>query len=228
MPTRISNALIAVALVLLGSVSTAAVFLARAKHAPDNAVSCQVQDLTKRASEEEKTALFVFDREWLSSARVCSVGGFTILVPARQTEAHVIFVYRGRKPVLERTRDSSLVYSPMVPDNRFDQDTVNVWHPCEGRVTRLFYDTRTGTGNVSVGDLNFDGMPDTRLLSTPGGDIDQAYAWYQGAWHDIANTKLLIGERWQPARFIDGEWRVVQEGDAHAQPKSTTDCTPAA
>lgn len=63
----------------------------------------------------------------MSRAQVYSVGGFTVVVPAAQAEGHIINIYKGLKPVFQRTRDGSFDYSPTVPDGKFDQMVVNFW-----------------------------------------------------------------------------------------------------
>ena len=57
-----------------------------------------------------------------------------------------------------------------------------------------------------------------------GGEVVQAHGWYQGAWHQIAKRKMLIGEQWRPIRFEDGEYRIGNPGEP-AQSR-TNGCRP--
>jgi len=89
---------------------------------------------------------------------------------------------------------------------------VNIWHPCEGDVTKLYYTTRGKEPVVMIGDLNFDGRPDTRTVWN-GNAIREFYGMYQEAWHRLEKGKMLIGDTWQPVRFKDGEWRIRDPSD---------------
>jgi hypothetical protein len=214
MATLSQRIVVAAGLVLLGSVVTAAAFLIDARRQSAlNGIDCQILDPAQVSSESDRNLWRLLNPEWGSHARVCSMGGFSIAVPASQTEGHVINVSKGQRPVFRRTQDDTWVYSPTVPVGRFDQMVVNIWHPCEGDVTRLFYDTRGKESSVSVGDLNFDGLPDSRFMWA-NGEIVQGYGWYQGAWHQLEKRKMLIEGQWRPVRFEDGEYRIENSGDA--------------
>jgi hypothetical protein len=150
---------------------------------------------------------------WLIHARVCAIGGFTVAVPDAQTEGHIIAVYKGLKPVFQRARDGTLVYSPRVPDSRSDQEIVNIWHPCEGDVTKLLYTTRAGEPHVTVEDRTFSGIPNERVVWN-GSDIQEIYVWYQEAWHRMQKGNMLVDGKWQAAHFAEGEWRIREPNDS--------------
>jgi hypothetical protein len=209
----------AVALLALGCISTVLLQKGLGHRAAYRGVECWIGDIANAKTSKEQAILRVVGDEWMSRAQVCSIGGFTIVVPAAQTDGHIINIYKGAKPVFQRTRDGSFDYSPTVPDRRIDQMVVNFWHPCEGDVTRLFYTTRGNGPVVQIGDLNFHGGPDTRTILN-GQEIAEEYGMYQDAWHRIDKGKMLLDGKWQSMRFRDGEWRIGDPSDPKAASNS--------
>src|ERR1700691_2958613 len=201
----------ALALFALG-ISTAVLLRASFHRSAYQGVVCQIDDLAKAKTSEDNKILQLVGAGWMSRAQVCSIGGFTVVVPAAQAEGHIINIWKGQKPVFQRTRDDSLDYSPTVPDGRFDQVVVNFWHPCEGDVTKLFYETRGKQRHIMVEDRTFSGLPNERVVYN-GRDIQETYVMYQDAWHQMQKGKILIDGQWQAMRFTGGEWRIKDPND---------------
>ena len=174
---------------------------------------CRVSDIAGAKSPEDKAMLRIGGDEWLTHARVCAIGGFSVVVPDTQTEGHIINLYKGLKPVFQRTSDATLVYSPTVPDSRFDQDIINIWHPCERDVTKLFYTTRGREPHVMVEDRTFSGQPDERTVWR-GSDIQETYGMYQDAWHRMQKGEMLIDGTWQSMQFVGNKWQIKGPNDS--------------
>lgn len=178
---------------------------------------CVIANLLPDAQTKvERAEIRIFRMEWLAHARVCKIGGFTIVVPANQSSGPIIRIYKGRKPIFLRTRGESFLYSPAVPNGRIDLPAVNVWHPKGGRITRLYYDVRNHGTHVTVGDLNFDGTPDVRLVWN-GYNIREAYGWYKGRWHELRDRKLFVDGHWRPAHFSGATWKLTDGTGAHTR-----------
>jgi hypothetical protein len=220
MATKTKLAVAAIAVFALGVASTLALVRVALHPYALGAAACQVNDITGTTDSRDKAIISIGGLDWLSHARVCEIGGFTIVVPAAQTEGHIIDVYKGLKPVFQRTRDGTLVFSPTVPDRRFDEDIVNIWHPCEGDVSRLFYTTRGKEPHITVEDQTFVGLPNKRIVWN-GHDIQETFVMYQDAWHQLDKGKMLIGDQWKPMRYTAGEWRIKDPNDTEPATKSS-------
>ena len=202
----------AAAVFVLGVASTLTLVRVVLRHTTLRDTSCEVADIAGAKSVEDRAIENAAGLDWLSHARVCLIGGFTVVVPASQTKGQIIRISKGLKPVFERTRDGTLVFSPMVPDQRFDQDIVNIWHPCEGDVTKLIYTTRGKEPHITVEDRTFSGLPNERMIWN-GGDVQETFVMYEGTWHQMQKGRMLIDGQWQAVDFIRGEWRIKDPND---------------
>jgi hypothetical protein len=220
MLTKTKFVLISAGFFVLGCASTLAVVRMANHYGPYRYVECRVADITGASSPGDARFLNKVGLGWLTHARVCVMGGFTVAVPENQTDAHLINVYRGLKPVFQRTSDGTLVYSPTVPNNAIDQDIVNIWHPCEGDVSKLIYSTRGREPHVMVEDRTFSGRPDSRIVWL-GHEIQQSFGMYQDAWHQMQKGKMLIDGQWQPMQFAESGWQVKDPQDSEPPSKSS-------
>jgi hypothetical protein len=210
----------ALSLFALGSISTVLVLRGSLHRSAYQGVECQTGNMAKAATSEDNKILQLVGAAWMSRAQVCSIGGFTVVVPAAQAEGHIIDIYKGLKPVFQRTRDGSFDYSPTVPDGKADQMVVNLWHPCEGDVTKLIYTTRGKEPHSMVEDRTFSGLPNERVVWN-GSDIQETYVMYQDGWHSMQKGKILIDGQWLAIRFTGGEWRVKGPNDTEPSPPAS-------
>lgn len=177
--------------------------------------NCAVEDISGAITADDKKLLQALDYEWLTNAKVCSVGPYRVAVPARPNgpKDRRIRIFIDGKPVMQREPGSTLLFNPNSRKADLTHPIVNVWHGTgEKDIDRLWYQTVADKdGNyVSTYDVDFDGQPDTRTI-WKGQDIVESYAWYKNRWYKIKDQCITIEDKCIPAKYERGQWRLQEK-----------------
>ncbi len=150
---------------------------------------CSVADISGAKTPMERRLLAAMGRGWMTHARVCKMGPYTVAVPAGSGSAKdaPLMVMLDGRPVFERSAEDAIVFDPSSLNAIWDRPLVSVRTDASGkRIERLWYQTVPDRNGEywEVYDLDFDGHADERVL-WKGERIKEWFVRRRGGWHRL-------------------------------------------